>query len=107
MAGLDDVDLDSISPEELKAIIDADPRVIAAKRQIAQQAAEHWKSISPVHHGDYRDSIAVHQDGTHVWVEASDFKAHWIEYGTTDTPEFAPRQKTDDHMKNYDFTIEL
>lgn len=107
MAGLDDVDLDKISPEELQKLIDDDPRVIAAKRQLAQQAADYWQSISPVDEGDYRDSIKVHQDGTDVWITASDFKAHWIEYGTVDTPEFAPRQRTEDHFNNLDPTIQL
>lgn len=107
MAGLDDVDLEKISPEELQKLIDADPRVVAAKRELAQQAAEYWKSVSPVDEGDYRDSIKVHQDGTDVWITAHDFKAHWIEFGTNDTPEFAPREKTDEHFRTLDPTIEL
>jgi len=107
MAGLDDVDLEKISPEELQKLIDADPRVVAAKKEFAQQAAEYWQSSSPVGEGDYRDSITVHQDGAGVWITAHDFKAHWIEYGTVDTPEFAPRQKTDEHFRTIDFTVDL
>lgn len=107
MAGLEDIDLEKMSPEAMQAIIDADPRVVAAKLKIAEEAADYWKSISPVDSGAYRDSIKAHQNGTDVWVEASDPAAPFIEYGTKDTPEFAPRQKTDEHFATRDITIEL
>lgn len=109
MANLEDFDLDKLSPEDLRAILDADPRVIKVKRQVAEQAVEYWKGIVPpnVLTGRYRDSIHVEQDGNKITVVASDQKAHWIEYGAEHTPEYAPRQKTDDHFRSLDVTIEL
>jgi hypothetical protein len=85
----------------------------------AVEVRDYWRSISPVDKGDYAASIKVVKrkpvNGFPVRrIEATDFKAHWIEYGTgvdeggkrfvpslgvtvdgnTETPAFAPRAKT-------------
>ena len=106
---LEDYDIEQLSPAELKKLVDADQRVIDAKRQVAEQAAGYMKGIVPPHidSGAYNASIGVDVKGTHVRVTASDYKAHWLEYGTEDTPEFAPRQKTQDHFNSLDITLEL
>lgn len=87
----------------------------------AEQVKQYWRNISPVASGKYAASVKVY-DGYLIVdgmpgrrVGATDFKAHWIEFGTsgdskggtrfvprlgrkvdedTRTPEFAPRAKT-------------
>lgn len=91
-----DVDITDMSPAEILDAVNGDPDVIAAKRDLAEQAAEYWRSVSPVDEGDYVESIEVVQDGPEVAVVAQDPKAHIIEWGSEDTPEFAPRTKTEE-----------
>lgn len=59
-----------------------------------------WRDNSPVDTGEYRDSIRVTKRarGGRGQVGATDPKANLIEYGTEDTPEFAPRAKTEAHF---------
>lgn len=87
------------------ALKDNDADIIAAKLELAEAAAEYWRSIAPVgdpavdpHSGAYRDSIHVEQDGDKVYVVASDNKAHWIEWGTETMDEFACRARTENHF---------
>ena len=91
--------------------------VQAALEARAQAVLEYWRSIAPVfgdkpaHRdspshgspGDYRDSITSRMiartggdDGAFpaIRVADSDFKAKWIEYGSSKMPEYAPRAKT-------------
>lgn len=65
--------------------------VLKGKIELAEKAAVYWKRISPVDTGEYVKSIKVTVDGNDVSVGSDDDKAHFIEYGTEDTPEFAPR----------------
>lgn len=95
----DIVDIDEASLREIYYAINGDPEVIAAKLELAKQAAEYAKSIAPVETGTYRDSIHVRQGGATVWVGFEDEKAHLVEYGSVDTPEFAIRAKTEEHIK--------
>lgn len=95
-------ELTGSSKDDLANDLDSDPAIIAAKLELAEEAAEYWRSIAPVgdpavdpHSGAYRDSIHVEQKGDKVYVVASDPKAHWIEYGTEHMPEYAPRQRTE------------
>ncbi|MDG3012377.1 hypothetical protein G4X40_19745 [Rhodococcus sp. D2-41] len=86
-----------------------------------QEAEDYWKSIAPVgdkehalksgyvdHPGDYRNSIRhkmMHNPTRmKVRVEATDFKAHWIEYGTSKMPAQAPMAKTRDYMRAHGFS---
>lgn len=54
--------------------------------------------------GDYSASIKVkfiEASGRHLFmarVTAHDYKAHWIEYGSSRMPEFAPRAATLSHF---------
>jgi hypothetical protein len=61
---------------------------------LAEEAAAYWRSVSPVDEGDYVDSVHVETNDDGVKIVASDPKSHWIEYGTEDTAESAPRAKT-------------
>lgn len=51
------------------------------------------KALAPVDEGAYRDSIVAEvgadAKGAFARVNAWDFKALWIEFGTSDTPTFA------------------
>lgn len=98
-------DTDKASQSDLATKLDSDAAIIAAKLELAELAAEYWKSIAPVgdpavdpHSGAYRDSIHVEQNGDQVYVVASDPKAHWIEFGTENMPEYAPRARTEIHF---------
>lgn len=54
-----------------------------------------WVNNSPEDDGDYKRSVEVkyRADGGRGAVGTSIGYAHMIEYGTNDTPEFAPRAK--------------
>jgi hypothetical protein len=84
----------------------ADDEVDGELNDLANEVRDYWRSIAPVgeaadgdeNPGQYRDSIHVerHGDGFHVLSE--DFKAYWIEFGTSHMPEYAPAQKTAEHF---------
>jgi hypothetical protein len=53
--------------------------------------------------GDYSESVKIKysktKDGASMAkVGSRDYKAHWIEYGSSHMPEFAPRAATVDHF---------
>lgn len=99
MAG-DTVDIDEASLQEIYAAISEDPAVIAAKMELATRAQDYARSIAPSQTGAYRDSINARRGGNTVWVGFEDEQAHIIEYGSVDTPEFAIRAKTEEHINN-------
>lgn len=91
------------------------PKVQAALQKRAAAVLDYWKSVAPVFDpsdprehrttpsrgapGDYRDSIVAEdherEDGVpYVRIKATDFKAKWIEYGSSHMPEYAPASKT-------------
>jgi hypothetical protein len=90
MAGLEDL---GITRAELDAIL-ASPEVTDAKVRLAEQIRDYWREVSPELTGEYKDSIEVQVDSDVVKVVATDEKASYIEFGTSDTPEHAPRAKT-------------
>lgn len=91
MASLEDL---GITRAEIDAAIADMPELLPAKVKLAEKAAEYWRRIAPVETGQYRDSIHVEVRGEKVRVVADDEAATYIEFGTNDTPEFAPRSKT-------------
>lgn len=95
MAKLSDI----IDQAAIDAAMEEDDDVVAYKLMVAQQAVDYAKSIAPVHEGAYRDGIRIGRKGTKgVLVEFSDYKSHWIEFGTGDpapTPEYAVRARTE------------
>jgi hypothetical protein len=88
----------------------SDPDVIKQKLELADRAAEYWKSIYPVEQdqratpprppGTGRDSIAVVRHGKNVSVVCSDPIAHIIEYGSVQVHEFGCRARTQDYFNN-------
>jgi len=73
--------------------------VIDAKVELAEEAANYWRSVSPRDTDDYHDSIKVERNDSDVSVGAYDPAANIIEYGNEKTPEFAPRAKTEAHFQ--------
>lgn len=55
-----------------------------------------WVGFSPEDTGEYRESVMVKRPANagRGAVGSSNGYAHLIEYGSNDTPEFAPRAKT-------------
>lgn len=74
--------------------------VVVETVKLAEKVASYWRRVSPEDSGEYKDSIMVIRRGKgDIQVVATDEKANLIEYGTEDTPEFAPRQKTQNHFR--------
>ena len=66
-----------------------------------------WQGNSPEDSGDYKDSVEVKrpaQNGKGT-VGTSIGYAHMLEYGTNDTPEFAPRAKTVAYFESHPGTL--
>ena len=100
-----------MSRDEIEIQIYAQATAAAKVRQeldkLALQVRDYWRSVSPIEEGVYAASIKVykrkftHKGMPGVGVGATDFKAHWIEYGTGEpgpTAAMAPRAKTAAHF---------
>jgi hypothetical protein len=96
---------------ELEEMIRSEAAVNSALNDFMEnEVVPYWKSVSPVgdsrvddEAGAYRASVKVTKKAKRGRgaVGATDYKAHWIEYGTGEpfpTPEFAPREKTAAHF---------
>jgi hypothetical protein len=77
----------------LEKLLLSAPEVIGAARVKADRVAEEAKVIAPVRTGAYRDSIHVEQDGIESNVVADVPYAGFVEFGTEDTPIFAPLRR--------------
>lgn len=79
------------------------PRLAAVLREMADVAADGARSIAPVDEGDYIDSIdstvLVDEGITKGVAFSDDPKAIHIEYGTVDTPTFAPLRRGLERLK--------
>lgn len=68
-----------------------------AMGEIAEEGANRARDIGPSDEGDYVESIDsgwdIDADGAFGRIFATDYKANWIEFGTEDTPIFAPLRK--------------
>jgi hypothetical protein len=100
-----------ISREQIEMQIYAQASASATVRQeldkLAKQVRDYWRTVSPIDDGVYAASVKVykrkftHKGMPGVGVGATDFKAHWIEYGTGEpgpTKAAAPRAKTAAHF---------
>lgn len=77
----------------LKHILERDEAVMVRVRRTAEQIAEEARAIAPVATGAYRDSIHVEQEETAAGVVADVPYAVFVEFGTSDTPAFAPLRR--------------
>jgi hypothetical protein len=71
--------------------------MVATLRAAAEESAESSKAIAPVDTGEYRDSIWAEAGIVRGFavgrVIAGKFTAGWLEFGTSDTPTFAPLRR--------------
>jgi hypothetical protein len=58
----------------------------AGKVRVGEEVVQTAKGIAPVRTGAYRDSLKTRIEGPRVYVTATDFKGHWIEWGTIKQP---------------------
>ena len=63
------------------------------KRQVAEEILAEAQAIAPVRTGTYRDSLGVEESPDDVAVIADVDYGGYIEFGTSDTPEFAPLRR--------------
>jgi hypothetical protein len=70
-----------------------DPEVAAGVAKSLEPAVEAAKSFSPVDQGDYRDSIRISVTPDGVFLTATDWISHLIEFGTVHSPPFAPLRR--------------
>ena len=93
--------------EEIRTQLAAQLEVKDGLDQFAQEVKDYWRSQAPVDEGEYAASVKIYNkylivDGMPgVRVGATDFKAHWIEFGTGQpgpTKAYAPRAKTAAHF---------
>lgn len=59
----------------------------------AKDAETAAKSFAPVRTGAYRDGIKAQIQGGDVVLSATDFKSHWIEWGSANNPPSAPLRR--------------
>lgn len=89
-----------VSDRELAEALRNSAEVDATLQEFMEdEVIPYWKSIAPVESGKYAASIKVTRKakGGRGVVTATDFKAHWIEFGTAapgPTTAFAPAEKT-------------
>lgn len=92
---------------EIRAQLSAQLDVKEGLDAMAEDVRDYWRSQSPVDDGEYAASVKVYRKYLIVdgmpgkRVGATDFKAHWIEFGTGDpgpTKAYAPRAKTAAHF---------
>lgn len=96
--------------EILREIMEQAQKAAEVKQGLDEFAGlvqEYWRQQSPVDDGEYAASVQVYKKKMTVngmparRVGATDFKAHWIEFGTGQpgpTQAFAPRAKTAAHF---------
>jgi hypothetical protein len=61
----------------------------AGKVRVGEEVVQTAKGIAPVRTGAYRDSLKTRVQGPRVYVTATDFKGHWIEWGSVNNRTFA------------------
>jgi len=92
---------------EIRARASESAKVRQELDALAKQVRDYWRTVSPIDDGVYAASVKVykrkftHKGMPGVGVGATDFKAHWIEYGTGEpgpTSAAAPRAKTAAHF---------
>ena len=55
-------------------------------RSAAREAADIARSTAPVDQGDYRDGIEVIDEVDGATLAGTDYKSHWIEFGSENNP---------------------
>lgn len=98
MAKLSDI----IPQADIDGAMEDGDEIVAYKLMVAKQAVEYAKSIAPVapvDGGEYRDGIRIGRFGTKgVLIEFSDYKSHWVEFGTVNQASNPVRAKTENQF---------
>lgn len=90
---------DLIPQADIDGYLEGDDEIVQYKLAVAKQAVEYARSISPVDQGEYRDGIRVGRFGNSgVMVEFSDWKSHWVEFGSVHNEEHAVRARTENQF---------
>lgn len=91
---------DFIEQADIDGHLQDDDEIVSYKLAVAKQGVAYAKSIAPVDDGDYRDGIRIGRLGNNgVAVEFSDYKSHWVEFGTEDQEPNPVRAKTENHLE--------
>ena len=99
-----------IAFDDVKAVFDKNVTAGDYDAQLddymANEVVPYWVSVSPEDDGDYKRSVQVTKKARRGKgkVGAKIGYANLIEYGSEDTPEFAPRQLTVTHFNGDDVT---
>ena len=104
---MSDDDLASQFADDLTEAVEAGEFDGALDEFMAGTIVDTWRENSPEDSGTYKDSVKV-IDAAQAGkgrVGTSLGYANLVEYGTADTPEFAPRQKTVEQLNKTDVTI--
>lgn len=112
MSILSDLAEVGITEAKIDQAIANDPVVKGAVIMMTEKVRDTWQEIwdeaepvgkHPYETGSYRESIRCEyvtkpSGYFHGVVRTRDPKAHWLEYGTARTPEFAPARRTVDYF---------
>jgi hypothetical protein len=91
---------DLIPQAEIDGALENDDEIIAYELAVARQGVQYAQSIAPVDDGEYRDGIRVGRRGNRgVVIEFSDWKSHFVEFGTEDQEPNPVRAKTENHLE--------
>jgi len=92
---------DFIDPDVIAEYLETSEDILAGKMALAQEVVDYAQSIAPVDSGDYKAGIRVRRYGkSGVGIEFSDDASSFVEYGTSDTPEWAIMRKSIEHFQN-------
>lgn len=95
------MDLRDLIPQaDIDYALESDDAVVAYKVQVAKEGVRYAQSIAPIDQGDYRSGIRVGRVGNSgVEIEFSDYKSHWVEFGTEDQEPNPVRARTENHLE--------
>lgn len=102
-----DDDLASQFAEDLTAAVEAGDFDEKLDEFMSGTVVDTWRVNSPEDSGDYKRSIKVIKpaESGKGRVGATEGYGNLIEFGSVDTPEFAPRQKTVEQLNKSDVTL--
>lgn len=93
MAGTSTGTVKFVPNPRARALLAQTPQMVAYLKMLADAGAEEARAIAPVMTGSYRDSITgeagVEGSTAKGRINAADFKALWIEFGTRMWPAHA------------------
>ncbi|SBS73776.1 hypothetical protein MHPYR_180056 [uncultured Mycobacterium sp.] len=90
---------DIIPQTDIDGALQDDDEIIQYKLLVAKQAVAYAQSIAPHDEGDYANGIRIGRFGNKgVIIEFSDYKSHWIEFGSVHNPESSVRARTENQF---------